>query len=63
MSPVEYIVFGWYWLFKSNLRLQSLRRNFNEFIILVVDRVILAGFHFELLKEEFLKCRDFVQQQ
>ncbi|KRZ15001.1 hypothetical protein T11_11605 [Trichinella zimbabwensis] len=50
-------------LFKSNLRLQSLRRNFNEFIILVVDRVILAGFHFELLKEEFLKCRDFVQQQ
>ncbi|KRZ70645.1 hypothetical protein T10_5440 [Trichinella papuae] len=28
---------------------KSLRRNFNEFIILV-DRVILAGFHFELLK-------------
>ncbi|KRX21644.1 hypothetical protein T07_11593 [Trichinella nelsoni] len=37
-------------LFKSNLRFQTPRRNLNEFIILVVDRVILAGFHFELLK-------------
>ncbi|KRX53785.1 hypothetical protein T09_11872 [Trichinella sp. T9] len=36
--------------FKSNLRFQTPRRNLNEFIILVVDRVILAGFHFELLK-------------
>ncbi|KAL1239910.1 Octanoyltransferase [Trichinella spiralis] len=37
-------------LFKSNLRLVTPRRNLNEFIIFVVDRVILAGFHFELLK-------------
>ncbi|KRX81016.1 hypothetical protein T06_2100 [Trichinella sp. T6] len=36
--------------FKSNLRFQTLRRTLNEFIIFVVDRVILAGFHFELLK-------------
>ncbi|KRX93418.1 hypothetical protein T4E_12320 [Trichinella pseudospiralis] len=34
----------------TGICLSFLARNLNEFIILVVDRVILAGFHFELLK-------------
>ncbi|KRY32608.1 hypothetical protein T01_8718 [Trichinella spiralis] len=63
-------------LFKSNLRLVTPRRNLNEFIIFVVDRVILAGFHFELNIFLFFEnnilisdckmkknCRDCVQQQ
>ncbi|KRZ86889.1 hypothetical protein T08_10448 [Trichinella sp. T8] len=49
-----------FWLsfqyFKSNLRFQTPRRNLNEFIILVVDRVILAGFYFELLKALMYCC-------